>query len=149
MTRQPLPGLRGPRDAVRGLVHFPRMIDKARLHARGLLPPAYVGALGRGFDRRVCELLRVDYRLLADHAASHPELGDESLLAWAEERGRKPTEGDIEVLSDFLRKRGWRDDASDKLGQAIAEAGYPRDGSIATFFDFIDHDEGRPRPPGA
>ncbi len=148
MTPRPLPGLRSPRETVRGLAHFPRMIDKARLHARGLLPPDYVGALGRGFDRRVCELLRVDYRELADHAVAHPGLGDESLLAWAESRGRPASEGDIEVLSDFLRKRGWRDEASDKLGRAIAEAGYPRDGSIATFFDLIDRDEGRPRAPG-
>lgn len=146
MKRQPLPGLRSPNAKVRGLVHFPRMIDKARLHARGLLPAAYVGALGRGFDRRVCEFLRVDYRELASHAVANPSLDDHALLAWAESRGRVLSEGDVEVLGDFLRKRGWRDDAAGKLLRSLAEAGYPDDGSIRTFFDFIDHDEGRGSP---
>lgn len=138
-----LADLRSPYAAVRGLVHFPRLLDKARLHARGLLPAAYVGALGRGFDRRICEALRVPYDELARMAADNPAMGDGELLAWAESRGRALAEGDIEVLSGFLAKRGWRDDASGKLRQSVAEAGYPSD--LATFFDFIDHDEGRPR----
>lgn len=136
-----VPGLRSPRVAVRGLVHFPRMADKARLRALGLLPEAYVAALGRGFDRRVCEALRVDYGELARMAADYPAMGDEELLAWAESRGRPLSPGDIEVLSGFLAKRGWRDDASAKLRQSAAEAGYPAD--LATFFDLIDWDEGR------
>ena len=138
----PVPGLRSPRAAVRGLVHFPRLVDKARLRARGLLPESYHAALGRGFDRRVCEALRVPYDELARKAADNPAMGDGELLAWAESRGRALAEGDIEVLSGFLAKRGWRDDASGKLRQSVAEAGYPSD--LATFFDFIDHDEGRP-----
>lgn len=149
MSRQPLPGLRSPRETVRGLPHFPRMVDKARLHALGRLPVGYIGALGRGFDRRVCEALRVPYAELARHASVHPDLDDAELLGWAESRGRALSEGDIEVVGDFLRKRGWRDDASDKLRQAVAEAGYPDDGRLATFFDFIDHDEGRAPGCGA
>ena len=140
---KPVPGLRSPRVAVRGLVHFPRLVDKARLRAQGLLPEAYVGALGRGFDRRVCEALRISYEELARRAADNPGMDDGELLAWAESRGRVLSDGDIEVLSAFLAKRGWRDDASGKLRQALAEAGYPAD--ISTYFDFIDHDEGRPR----
>ena len=135
--------LRSPYDAVRGLAHFPRLLDKARLHARGLLPAAYVGALGRGFDRRVCEALRVPYDELARMASDNPAMPDGELLAWAESRGRGLTAGDIEVLSGFLAKRGWRDDASGKLAASVAAAGYPSD--IATFFDFIDHDEARPQ----
>lgn len=145
MTPAPVPGLRSPYVAARGLVHFPRLLDKARLHALGRLPEAYHGALGRGFDRRVCELLRVSYGELARHAADHPGLGDEEVLIWAETRGRSPSESEVEVLSAFLAKRGWRDDATAKLRQAVAEAGYPAD--IETFFDLIDHDEGRPRRP--
>jgi len=147
MNRRAPDGLRSPRATVRGLAHFPRMIDKARLHARGSLPACYVGALGRGFDRRVCEQLRVGYAELAAHAVAHPELDDAAMLAWAESRGRPLSEGDIEVLSDFLRKRGWRDDASGKLRQAVADAGYPGGDALPTFFDFIDHDEGRGATP--
>ena len=138
-----LADLRSPYAAVRGLVHFPRLLDKARLHARGLLPEAYLGALGRGFDRRVCEALRVPYAELARMAVDNPAMADAELLAWAESRGRALSDGDIEVLSGFLAKRGWRDDASEKLRESVAASGYPPD--LATFFDLIDHDEGRPR----
>ena len=139
-----IPGLRSPYASTRGLVHFPRLLDKARLHARGLLPEAYHGALGRGFDRRICELLRVSYSELVSQSVAHPEHDDLALLAWAESRGRTLTEGDIEICSGYLSKRGWRDDASAKLQDSLSTLGYPMDGSIETFFDLIEYDEGRP-----
>lgn len=137
----PIAGLRSPRAAVRGLVHFPRLVDKARLMAAGRLPADYQAALGRGFDRRVCEALRVSYAELAAEAVSHPEASDEALLAWAESRGRALTEGDIEVLSAFLSKRGWRDDATPTFERRREEAGAPA--MLLTYFELIDWDEGR------
>lgn len=137
----PVPGLRSPSVAVRGLVHFPRLLDKARLMAAGRLPADYHAALGRGFDRRVCEALRMDYGDLAAEAAGRPEASDEELLVWAESRGRALSDGDIEVLSAFLSKRGWRDDATATFGRRRAEAGAPA--SLLTYFELIDWDEGR------
>ena len=137
----PVPGLRSPAVSVRGLVHFPRLLDKARLRAAGALPQDYHAALGRGFDRRVCEALRVRYEELAAEAVARPRATDAELLAWAEERGRALTEGDIEVLSGFLAKRGWRDDAQATFERRRAEAGAP--GTLATYFELIDWDEGR------
>jgi len=137
----PVPGLRSPHAAVRGLVHFPRLLDKARLMAAGRLPADYHAALGRGFDRRVCEALRIPHESLAAEAAGRPEASDEELLAWSESRGRSLTEGDIEVLSAFLSKRGWRDDATATFERRRAEAGAPA--GLLTYFELIDWDEGR------
>jgi hypothetical protein len=137
----PVPGLRSPHAAVRGLVHFPRLLDKARLMASGRLPADYHAALGRGFDRRVCEALRIRYEDLAAEAVRRPEASDEALLAWAECRGRSLTEGDIEVLSAFLSKRGWRDDAEATFVRRRSEAGAPE--GLLTYFELIDWDEGR------
>ena len=36
---------------------------------------------------------------------------DEEMLQWAFERGRKPTEEEIEIWNEFMRKCGWNDDA--------------------------------------
>lgn len=137
----PVPGLRSPRVAARGLVHFPRLLDKARLRAAGRLPDDYVPALGRGFDRRVCEALRVPYELLAAEAVARPDATDEAMLAWAESRGRALEAGDIEVLSGFLAKRGWNDDASAQFAARRDAAGAPP--GLATYFELIDWDEGR------
>jgi gluconokinase len=43
---------RSPYDALRGLVYFPRMLDKIRIHAAVGLPEAYIAPLGEGFDGR-------------------------------------------------------------------------------------------------
>ena len=137
----PVPGLRSPSVAVRGLVHFPRLLDKARLMAAGRLPADYHPALGRGFDRRVCEALRIGYDELAAEAVARPDASDADLLDWAESRGRPLTDGDIEVLSGFLSKRGWRDDAEATFERRRAEAGAPA--TLRTYFELIDWDEAR------
>ena len=41
---------RSPYDMVGGLVYFPRMFDKIRLHGRGDLPEAYHNNLGRELE---------------------------------------------------------------------------------------------------
>ena len=40
-SRQPVPGLRSPREEVEGLVYFGRMVDKLRLALAGKLPKDY------------------------------------------------------------------------------------------------------------
>ena len=46
-ARQPIPGLRSPREEVDGLVYFGRMVDKIRLEQAGKLPPDYQENLGK------------------------------------------------------------------------------------------------------
>jgi len=130
-------------DQTGGLVYFPRMCEKIRLHAAGELPEAYHAFLGKGFDGRICGYLRVSYedvkaQVLADKT-------DEEVLAWCLESGRGLHEIDYLVWNGFARKRGWRDEdgGSEFLAKAKAEAGFTEREGLMTLFDFYEHDEGR------
>ena len=43
----------------------------------------------------------------------------------------------------FLRKRGWRDDASEELAESKKEAGFGDRSDIQTWLDLHDAEEGR------
>ncbi len=137
-----VPGLRSPYVKVGRLVYFGRMLDKIRLHARGALPVAdYVPNLGKGFDGRCCNFLRVNYDELKAQVLSST-LTDEQVLAWAFERGGARTDEECEVWNGFMMKRGWRDAAAETLAKRIRESqleGQP----VMTMFDYLDFDEGR------
>ncbi len=135
-----LPGLRSPYDTVGGLVHFGRMLDKIRLRRAGLLPDAWLSAMGmeKGFDGLCCHFLRIDYRKLQ----SLPDDTDEALIAWAFAHGRRPTEEEIMIWNAYMAKRGWRDAYTNRLHFRLQEAGMPAN-SAFTMFDFIDLDESR------
>ena len=47
------------------------------------------------------------------------------------------------VWNAFLRKRGWRDDASEELAEAKKEAGFGDRDDIKTWVDLHDAEEGR------
>lgn len=136
---------RSPYDALNGLVYFPRMLDKIRIHAAGKLPPLYLKHLGQDFDGRCLRLLGVNYddvKALVLAGKSDAEVFD-----WCMAHGRKLTEEDIETWSGFMMKRGWRDEASDRIIFRLKESGMEnRDKDAVTMFDFIDIDEGRMPP---
>jgi gluconokinase len=142
----PVPGLRSPYAKIGRLVYFGRMLDKIRLHAAGQLPAEYVANLGDAhpghglFDARCCHFLGVIY---ADLTARTLQGGsDAEILAWAHARGTPRTDEECEVWNGFMMKRGWRDAATTRLRQRIAE--YKLESKpIQTFFDFLDYDEGR------
>jgi hypothetical protein len=72
---------------------------------------------------------------------------DEKVFEWCLAHGRKLTEEEIEVWSGFMIKRGWRDDARERVVFRLKEAGLEaREKEAATMFDFIDIDEGRTPP---
>jgi hypothetical protein len=137
---------RTPYDSVKGLVYFARMLDKIRLHAAGVLPEAYLPHLGSGFDGRCLNFLYVKYEDLQKQVLAGGK-SDEELLEWCYQNGRRPTEEEVEVWSGFMLKRGWRDDASERVAFRLKESGLEaRDSQTATMFDYIDFDEGRTPP---
>ena len=144
-----IPGLRGPAEKVNGLIYFARMLDKIRVQAQGKLPKAWEEMRGtpspNTFDARCCRFLGVDYKAL--EAETLKGGTDEELLAWAFRTGRKPGPDEIEMWNAFMTKRGWRDDATQRLHQRLAEIGLPP-GTVETMFEFIDVDEGRLKPKG-
>ena len=138
-----IPGLRSPFDQVKGIVYFGRMLDKIRLAAAKKLPEAWEAMRGTSkvtFDARCCKFLHLDYAAL--EAETLKGGSDEQLLDWAFAHGRKPGDEEIEVWNAFMTKRGWRDAATQRLQERLAEVGLPP-GTVQTFFEFIDLDEGR------
>jgi gluconokinase len=137
-----VPGLRSCYAKVGRIYYFGRMLDKIRLHAAGTLPPAdYAANLGKGFDGRTCNFLRVNYDALKAKTLAGG-MSDEELLAWAEKEGGRRSDEECEVWNGFMMKRGWRDDANPLLARRIKESGLEGK-SILSMFDYIDFDEGR------
>ncbi len=134
-------GIRSPSEKVGGLVYFGRMIDKIKVHARGELPPDYVPNLGRGFDEECVKFLNVDYGQLVERVKRDGT--DDELLEWCFHVGRRPSEDEMFIWNEFMRKRGWNDDISETLVRRKKEAGMAGRSEIKTMFTFIDADEGR------
>ena len=126
-------------DTVSGLVFFARMLDKMRLNAAGRLPVDY--NLGRGLDARMCRFLQVEYAAVEQRALA--EKDDAAVLEWCFTHGRRPSEDDILYFNAYMTKRGWRDDAAEKLKDSKTRRGWTNRDDLQTTFDLQDADEGR------
>jgi hypothetical protein len=136
-----VPGLRSAYLKVGRLVYFGRMLDKIRLQAAGKLPAAdYAANLGKGFDSRCCNFLRVSYDELKARTLQGGT--DEEVLTWAQQKGGPRTDEECEVWNGFMMKRGWRDAAAATLAQRIKESALEA-APVMTMFDYLDFDEGR------
>jgi hypothetical protein len=136
-----VPNLRSPFLQVGGIYYFARMLDKIRLHSRGSLPVEFQANLGSGFDGRCISFLWIEYPALVERVKEGGD--DEEILEWTFMQGRKPSAQEIEVWNDFMRKRGWNDESSQRLALRKQESGFPERDDIQTFFEYIDMDEGR------
>jgi hypothetical protein len=132
---------RSPRDEIDGVIYFPRLCHKVRLHAAGKLDPQYHANLGSGMDLWTCQFLGVEYSALADQILSGKS--DTEALEWAQEHGTERSTAEFAWWSSFMRTRGFRDDLAEKLAQRKAESGFEHRDNILTFMDYIDADEGR------
>ena len=117
------------------------MLDKIRLHAKGELPSDYHANLGKGFDEKCVKFLRVDYDQLVERLKHGGT--DKEILEWCFTVGHQPTENELYVWNEFMRKRGWNDEVSETLAWRKKEAGISDRSDIQTSFQFIDADEGR------
>ena len=88
---------KSPKEMVGGMMYFPRMLDKIRLHARGELGSDYHANLGhaKAADGTCCNFLRVNYADLRARVLAGGS--DEEILEWCFEKGRRLNEGDIMV----------------------------------------------------
>jgi hypothetical protein len=134
-------GLRSPFAKVGGLVYFGRMLDKIRMHTTGELPDEYQANLGKGFDELCVRFLRVDYNQLTERMKEGATDGE--ILDWCFGVGRQPSDHEIYIWNEFMRKRGWNDEVSETLKRRKKEAGMAARSEIETMFSFIDADEGR------
>ena len=67
-------------------------------------------------------------------------------LEWCLATGRKPAEEETLIGNEFMRRRGWNDEATETLNRRKRESGLSDRDDIRTMFDYIDADERRPVP---
>src|SRR5438876_11338366 len=94
--------LRSPSEKVGRLFHFGRMLDKIWLHAKGELHPDYHPNLGKGSDEKCVTFLRINYDQLGERVKRGG--GDEEILQWCFDNGRRPSEADSYDWNGFKRK---------------------------------------------
>ena len=113
------------------------------MKATGKLPPGYFTGVEdpTHFDARCTRFLAVNYDELVEQTLRGGS--DEEILEWCLARGRRPSEEEISVWNAFLRKRGWRDEASAELTESKKEAGFGDRDDIQTWVDLHDAEEDR------
>jgi gluconokinase len=134
---------KSPKEMTGGMMYFPRMLDKIRLHGRGELGEDYQANLGnaRAADGACSNFLRVKYGDLRDRVLAGGS--DEEILAWCYEKGRRLNGGDLLVWNGFVSKLGWNDFATPALEEQKQKIGITHRTDIVTVPELIDLDEGR------
>ena len=138
MQKKLLP--RSPYDRLGGYVHLPRLIDKARLHRKGLLDGYNYKTVG--FDKHLLAFLRLNADEF-EEAANRLE-DDGALLKWVHENGVKHSPDEVEHWNEMMISR--HPDSAVKRARFLhflKEAGGEGRKDIRTYFDLIEFDEGR------
>ena len=131
---------RSPYEKLGGYVHLPRLIDKARLHRRGLLNGYNYKTIG--FDKHLLAFLKIDGDAFEEIAHEHAD--DQSILAWVRQHGATHPADEIEEWNKAMISR--RPDTAVKRARFLhflKEAGGTGRKDIRTYFDLIEFDEGR------
>jgi hypothetical protein len=131
---------RSPYERLGDYVHLPRLIDKARLHRKGLLEGYNYKTVG--FDKHLFAFLKIDPDEF-EKAANELE-GDEAILAWVRQNGAQHSSEEIEQWNQAMISRH-PDTAVKKarFNHFLKEAGGDGRKDIRTYFDLIEFDEGR------
>lgn len=130
-----------PKLEIDGVIYFPRLCDKIRLHAAGELHPDYHANLGSGMDLWTCQFLGVEYPALAE--VVRQGASDADALAWARAHGVTRPAHEAAWWRAYMTTRGFRDELSIRLSQRKVESGFADRFDIQTFMDYIDADERR------
>lgn len=131
---------RSPYDRLGGYVHLPRLIDKAKLHRKGLLDGYNYKTVG--FDKHLLAFLRVNSDAFEE--AAHRLEDDAAILEWVRANGAKHSPETIEHWNEMMIARH-PDTAAKKARflHFLKEAGGDGRKDIRTYFDLIEFDEGR------
>jgi Domain of unknown function (DUF5069) len=131
---------KSPKEMTGGMMYFPRMLDKIRLHGRGELPAEYHANLGkqRAADGACTNFLRMNYNVLRERLLKGGT--DEEILEWCYANGRRLNQGDLLVWNAFVSKLGWNDFATPQLEEGKQEFGATDRADIKTTPELIDFD---------
>lgn len=138
MRKRQLP--RSPYERLGGYVHLPRLIDKAKLHRKGLLNGYNYKTIG--FDKHLLAFLKLNPDDF-EEAANRLET-DAAILEWISDRGAKHAPEEIEEWNEAMISR-FPDTAVKKARflHVLKEVGGEGRDDIRTYFDLIEFDEGR------
>ena len=131
---------RSPYDRLGGYVHLPRLIDKAKLHRKGLLEGYNYKTVG--FDKHLLAFLKLNPDTFEETA--HRLDDDAAILDWVQKNGAKHSPASIEHWNEAMITR--RPDTAAKKARFLhflKEAGGEDRQDIRTYFDLIEFDEGR------
>lgn len=138
MQKKLLP--RSPNDRLGGYVHLPRLIDKAKLHRKGLLNGYNYKTVG--FDKHLLAFLKLNPDSF-EEAATRLET-DGAILEWIGQNGAKHSPEEIDEWNQAMIGR--HPDTAVKKARFthfLKEAGGEGRKDIRTYFDLIEFDEGR------
>ena len=138
MQKKLLP--RSPYDRLGGYVHLPRLIDKARLHAQGLLNGYNYKTVG--FDKHLLAFLKLNPDEFEGVATRLED--DGAILKWIEENGAiHPPEAIAEWNNAMISRHPDTAVKKARFVHFLKEAGGENRKDIRTYFDLIEFDEGR------
>ncbi|HJX98126.1 MAG TPA: DUF5069 domain-containing protein [Chthoniobacterales bacterium] len=82
---------KSPRETTKGIIYFPRMLDKIRMHLNGELHEDYQANFGtpQTADSALCNFLRVHHRDLIKRVEQGGT--DEEILEWCFEKSASST----------------------------------------------------------
>ena len=132
---------RSPYDKLGGIVHLPRMIDKARLVPAGKLPG--YNYLTTGLDKFLLDFLCLEGK--GFERAAQESANDAELLQWIKQTVGPAWPGDHAILQFNERLTRRRPDSPEKQAKFDAARAElpPTRRRVETFFDLIDLEEGR------
>jgi hypothetical protein len=131
---------RSPYEKLGGYVHLPRLIDKAKLHRKGLLDGYNYKTVG--FDKHLLAFLRIQGDAFEEIANELDD--DEKILDWVNQNGVKHSPEEIEHWNQTMIAR--HPDTAAKKARFVhflKESGGAGRKDIKTYFDLIEFDEGR------
>jgi hypothetical protein len=133
--------VRSPYDKTCGLVYFGRMVDKIRAIARGEVPSEHIDKFEADFDQKCATFLGVTYDAVVTYV--NQGLTDQAILQSCFAMGHRPSEGEIHMWNEFMRKRGWNDELSATLETQKKKRAMLSRSEIQTMFQFMDANSGR------
>ena len=131
---------RSPYEKLGGYVHLPRLIDKAKLHRKGLLDGYNYKTVG--FDKHLLSFLKLDAEAFEEAVNRLDD--DAAILKWVQENCAKHSAEAIEHWNQAMVLRH-PDTAAKKarFTHFLKQSGGSGRKDIRTYFDLIEFDEGR------
>jgi hypothetical protein len=131
---------RSPYERLGGYVHLPRLIDKAKLHRKGLLDGYNYKTVG--FDKHLLAFLKVNPDEFEEAANRLDD--DAAIFDWISKNGATHSPEAIEHWNEAMLSR--KPDTAAKKARFLhflKESGGEGRKDIRTYFDLIEFDEGR------